>query len=161
MVKGITEYVVADTEECRAALAADGKPPLSVIEGPLMAGMNVVGDLFGAGKMFLPQVVKSARVMKKAVAAEIRELTIGALLLTCVSGSQVHQNGLLFHQLGSPLVKLDVIYRGTWSYEDAEKLMTSISVSDKVELSRLLYSRAYGEDVLRGWRRAAFMRGII
>ena len=68
MVKGITEYVVADTEECRAALFAAGKPPLSVIEGPLMGGMNVVGDLFGAGKMFLPQVVKSARVMKQAVA---------------------------------------------------------------------------------------------
>ncbi|NJD35781.1 MAG: methionine synthase, partial [Betaproteobacteria bacterium] len=68
MVKGITEYVVADTEECRAALFASGKPPLSVIEGPLMNGMNVVGDLFGAGKMFLPQVVKSARVMKQAVA---------------------------------------------------------------------------------------------
>ncbi len=68
MVRGITEYVVADAEECRAALAADGKPPLAVIEGPLMAGMNAVGDLFGAGKMFLPQVVKSARVMKQAVA---------------------------------------------------------------------------------------------
>jgi 5-methyltetrahydrofolate--homocysteine methyltransferase len=68
MVRGITEYVVADTEECRAALAATGKPPLAVIEGPLMAGMNAVGDLFGAGKMFLPQVVKSARVMKQAVA---------------------------------------------------------------------------------------------
>jgi len=68
LVKGITEFVVADTEECRAALAAAGKPPLSVIEGPLMGGMNVVGDLFGAGKMFLPQVVKSARVMKQAVA---------------------------------------------------------------------------------------------
>jgi 5-methyltetrahydrofolate--homocysteine methyltransferase len=68
MVKGITEFVVADTEECRAARYAAGKPPLSVIEGPLMNGMNVVGDLFGAGKMFLPQVVKSARVMKQAVA---------------------------------------------------------------------------------------------
>jgi 5-methyltetrahydrofolate--homocysteine methyltransferase len=68
LVKGITDFVVEDTEECRAALAAAGKPPLSVIEGPLMAGMNVVGDLFGAGKMFLPQVVKSARVMKQAVA---------------------------------------------------------------------------------------------
>ncbi len=68
LVKGITEFVVADTEECRAALEAAGKPPLAVIEGPLMAGMNVVGDLFGAGKMFLPQVVKSARVMKQAVA---------------------------------------------------------------------------------------------
>jgi len=68
MVKGITDFVVADTEECRAALTASGKPPLAVIEGPLMNGMNVVGDLFGAGKMFLPQVVKSARVMKQAVA---------------------------------------------------------------------------------------------
>ncbi|WP_291989775.1 methionine synthase [Candidatus Accumulibacter sp. ACC007] len=68
LVKGINNFVVDDTEECRAALEAAGKPPLSVIEGPLMNGMNVVGDLFGAGKMFLPQVVKSARVMKQAVA---------------------------------------------------------------------------------------------
>jgi len=63
LVNGIDEHVIDDTEEAR--LAADR--PLSVIEGPLMAGMNVVGDLFGDGKMFLPQVVKSARVMKKAV----------------------------------------------------------------------------------------------
>jgi 5-methyltetrahydrofolate--homocysteine methyltransferase len=68
LVKGMTEFVVEDTEICRAQLAAEGLPTLSVIEGPLMAGMNVVGDLFGAGKMFLPQVVKSARVMKQAVA---------------------------------------------------------------------------------------------
>ena len=68
LVKGITDFVVADTEECRMALAAAGQPPLAVIEGPLMNGMNVVGDLFGAGRMFLPQVVKSARVMKQAVA---------------------------------------------------------------------------------------------
>ncbi|MBN9485592.1 MAG: methionine synthase [Alphaproteobacteria bacterium] len=64
LVKGIDQYVVADTEEARQQIAK----PIEVIEGPLMAGMNVVGDLFGAGKMFLPQVVKSARVMKKAVA---------------------------------------------------------------------------------------------
>jgi 5-methyltetrahydrofolate--homocysteine methyltransferase len=64
LVKGIDDHVVADTEEAR--LGADR--PIHVIEGPLMDGMNVVGDLFGAGKMFLPQVVKSARVMKKAVA---------------------------------------------------------------------------------------------
>jgi len=64
LVKGIDEYVEADTEEARRQYAS----PLEVIEGPLMEGMNVVGDLFGAGKMFLPQVVKSARVMKKAVA---------------------------------------------------------------------------------------------
>ncbi|MCK6389791.1 MAG: methionine synthase [Azonexus sp.] len=68
LIKGITDFVVADTEEVRARLESEGKPPLAVIEGPLMNGMNVVGDLFGAGKMFLPQVVKSARVMKQAVA---------------------------------------------------------------------------------------------
>ena len=68
LIKGITEYIVVDTEEARAACEAAGQPPLAVIEGPLMAGMNAVGDLFGAGKMFLPQVVKSARVMKQAVA---------------------------------------------------------------------------------------------
>ncbi len=68
LVKGIDAYVVADTEEARAARAANGGRPIEVIEGPLMDGMNVVGDLFGSGKMFLPQVVKSARVMKKAVA---------------------------------------------------------------------------------------------
>jgi 5-methyltetrahydrofolate--homocysteine methyltransferase len=64
LVKGIVDYIDADVEEARQQFAK----PLQVIEGPLMAGMNVVGDLFGAGKMFLPQVVKSARVMKKAVA---------------------------------------------------------------------------------------------
>ena len=63
LVAGIDEYIIEDTEEARLATVR----PLDVIEGPLMAGMNVVGDLFGAGKMFLPQVVKSARVMKKAV----------------------------------------------------------------------------------------------
>jgi 5-methyltetrahydrofolate--homocysteine methyltransferase len=64
LVKGIVDYIDADTEEARQKLPA----PLDVIQGPLMAGMNVVGELFGQGKMFLPQVVKSARVMKKAVA---------------------------------------------------------------------------------------------
>jgi 5-methyltetrahydrofolate--homocysteine methyltransferase len=68
LVKGIDEYAEVDTEELRLLIEARGGQPIEVIEGPLMAGMNVVGDLFGAGKMFLPQVVKSARVMKKAVA---------------------------------------------------------------------------------------------
>ncbi|GAB3583650.1 methionine synthase [Calidifontibacter terrae] len=68
LVKGIDDFVVEDTEALRVELAAAGERPLTVIEGPLMDGMGVVGDLFGAGKMFLPQVVKSARVMKKAVA---------------------------------------------------------------------------------------------
>jgi len=68
LVKGIDAHIVDDTEQMRAAIAARGGRPIEVIEGPLMDGMNVVGDLFGSGKMFLPQVVKSARVMKKAVA---------------------------------------------------------------------------------------------
>src|SRR5207248_2934653 len=63
LVKGITTHIIADTEEARQKYAR----PIQVIEGPLMAGMNVVGDLFGSGRMFLPQVVKSARVMKQAV----------------------------------------------------------------------------------------------
>ena len=67
LVKGLDEFVLADTEEARLQATR----PLDVIEGPLMDGMNVVGDLFGAGKMFLPQVVKSARVMKKAVSVLI------------------------------------------------------------------------------------------
>ena len=68
LVHGITEFITLDTEEAWQAILAKGGRPLHVIEGPLMAGMNIVGDLFGQGKMFLPQVVKSARVMKSAVA---------------------------------------------------------------------------------------------
>jgi 5-methyltetrahydrofolate--homocysteine methyltransferase len=68
LVHGINEFIAVDTEEAWQAMAAEGARPLHVIEGPLMAGMNIVGDLFGQGKMFLPQVVKSARVMKQAVA---------------------------------------------------------------------------------------------
>merc|ERR1711871_706152 len=64
LIKGIVDYIEVDTEEARQALPR----PLHVIEGPLMDGMKTVGDLFGSGKMFLPQVIKSARVMKKAVA---------------------------------------------------------------------------------------------
>src|SRR5438045_914598 len=68
LVKGIDANIVDDTEEARQQVANEGGRPIEVIEGPLMDGMNVVGDLFGSGKMFLPQVVKSARVMKRAVA---------------------------------------------------------------------------------------------
>jgi 5-methyltetrahydrofolate--homocysteine methyltransferase len=68
MVHGITDFITQDTEEAYQQVLADGGRPLHVIEGPLMDGMNIVGDLFGQGKMFLPQVVKSARVMKQAVA---------------------------------------------------------------------------------------------
>ena len=98
LVKGITEYIDEDTEEARQQV----ERPLHVIEGPLMSGMNVVGDLFGAGKMFLPQVVKSARVMKKAVAylepyleAEKADAAIqaqGKILMATVKGD-VHDIG--------------------------------------------------------------------
>lgn len=99
LVKGIVEFIEADTEEARQKLPSS----LDVIEGPLMDGMNVVGDLFGSGKMFLPQVVKSARVMKKAVAylipyleAEKKESggkqTKGVVLLATVKGD-VHDIG--------------------------------------------------------------------
>ncbi|MGF1758537.1 methionine synthase [Photobacterium sagamiensis] len=96
LVKGITEFIVEDTEEARA----NASKPLEVIEGPLMAGMNVVGDLFSEGKMFLPQVVKSARVMKQAVAylepyidAEKQAgQTNGKILLATVKGD-VHDIG--------------------------------------------------------------------
>ncbi len=97
LVGGITEFIEADTEEAR--LAADR--PLHVIEGPLMAGMNVVGDLFGAGKMFLPQVVKSARVMKQAVAVLLPHMeaekgggqkAAGKILMATVKGD-VHDIG--------------------------------------------------------------------
>jgi len=68
LVHGITNFIVEDTEETRQKIMSSGGRPINVIEGPLMDGMNIVGDLFGQGKMFLPQVVKSARVMKQAVA---------------------------------------------------------------------------------------------
>ena len=96
LVKGITNYIDEDTEACRASM----DKPIQVIEGPLMDGMNVVGDLFGAGKMFLPQVVKSARVMKRAVAyldpfidAEKEEgATNGKIIMATVKGD-VHDIG--------------------------------------------------------------------
>ncbi len=97
LVNGITEYIDADTEEARQA----ANRPLDVIEGPLMDGMNVVGDLFGAGKMFLPQVVKSARVMKQAVAVltpyieaekDGKQEAAGKILMATVKGD-VHDIG--------------------------------------------------------------------
>jgi 5-methyltetrahydrofolate--homocysteine methyltransferase len=97
LVKGITEFIDEDTEQARV----EAGKPLDVIEGPLMDGMNVVGDLFGAGKMFLPQVVKSARVMKKAVAylmpfmdagAESERQRNGKILMATVKGD-VHDIG--------------------------------------------------------------------
>jgi 5-methyltetrahydrofolate--homocysteine methyltransferase len=96
LVNGVTDYIEADVEEARLA----ARRPLDVIEGPLMAGMNVVGDLFGAGKMFLPQVVKSARVMKQAVAwlmpfmedEKDARASAGKILMATVKGD-VHDIG--------------------------------------------------------------------
>jgi len=96
LINGITEYIDADTEEARQNYPR----PLDVIEGPLMDGMNIVGDLFGVGKMFLPQVVKSARVMKKSVAvltpfieaAKLEASATGKILLATVKGD-VHDIG--------------------------------------------------------------------
>ena len=84
LVHGVDEFVVADTEAARL----ESPRPLAVIEGPLMDGMNVVGDLFGAGKMFLPQVVKSARVMKRAVAHLVPFIEAGK-----AAGAKAHSNG--------------------------------------------------------------------
>ena len=86
LVHGMNEFIVPDTEEVWKLIEADGGRPLHVIEGPLMDGMNVVGDLFGQGKMFLPQVVKSARVMKQAVAHLLPYIEAEKLLLEAAGG---------------------------------------------------------------------------
>ncbi|WP_306418320.1 methionine synthase [Saccharospirillum mangrovi] len=104
LVKGITDFIDVDTEEARQA----ANKPLDVIEGPLMDGMNVVGDLFGAGKMFLPQVVKSARVMKKAVAYLLPYIEEEKRL----SGTEGESNGVIImatvkgdvHDIGKNIV---------------------------------------------------------
>lgn len=104
LVKGITEFIEEDAEEARQ----QANKPIEVIEGPLMVGMNVVGDLFGAGKMFLPQVVKSARVMKKAVAYLLPFIEEEKLK----SGNQSQNNGVIImatvkgdvHDIGKNIV---------------------------------------------------------
>jgi 5-methyltetrahydrofolate--homocysteine methyltransferase len=87
LIKGIDEFIVKDTEEARSC--GKYKKPLNVIEGPLMDGMNTIGDLFGAGKMFLPQVIKSARVMKKAVAHLIPFMEEEKRLAALAGGTEV------------------------------------------------------------------------
>ena len=89
LVDGIADYIVEDTEEARR----QAERPIHVIEGPLMDGMNVVGDLFGAGKMFLPQVVKSARVMKRAVAHLIPYIEAEKLALSAAEGQEPGADG--------------------------------------------------------------------
>ena len=112
LVKGIDAHVESDTELLRAEIAERGGRPIEVIEGPLMDGMNVVGDLFGAGKMFLPQVVKSARVMKKAVAYLIPFIEEEKALLTDDGPAESSTNGTVImatvkgdvHDIGKNIV---------------------------------------------------------
>ncbi|WP_293603072.1 methionine synthase [Polaromonas sp. UBA4122] len=111
LVHGMNEFITEDTEEVWQAIQAEGGRPLHVIEGPLMDGMNVVGDLFGQGKMFLPQVVKSARVMKQAVAHLLPYIEAEKLLLEA-AGADVKTKGKIIiatvkgdvHDIGKNIV---------------------------------------------------------
>ncbi len=133
LIHGISDYIEADTEEARLAAAR----PLHVIEGPLMDGMNAVGDLFGAGKMFLPQVVKSARVMKKSVAylmpfmeAEKREAGVekvqaaGRILLATVKGD--------VHDIGKNIVGV-VLQCNNYEVIDAGVMVPAQVILDKAK----------------------------
>ncbi|MFZ6052911.1 methionine synthase [Halocola ammonii] len=135
LVKGIAEFVEEDTEEARLKI----KSPLKVIEGPLMAGMNVVGDLFGSGKMFLPQVVKSARVMKKSVAYLLPYMEeekdeasrkAGKVLLATVKGD-VHDIGKNIVSVVLACNNYDVIDLGVMV--PAEKILETAQ-KEKVDL---------------------------
>jgi 5-methyltetrahydrofolate--homocysteine methyltransferase len=129
LINGITEYIDADTEEARLQYAR----PLEVIEGPLMAGMNVVGDLFGSGKMFLPQVVKSARVMKKSVAVltpyieleKAQASSAGKILLATVKGDvhDIGKNivGVVLGCNGYEIIDLGVMVPADKILEEAQK----------------------------------------
>ena len=111
LVHGMNEHIVPDTQEVWESIQAEGGRPLHVIEGPLMDGMNVVGDLFGQGKMFLPQVVKSARVMKQAVAHLLPYIEVEKLLLEA-AGADVKTKGKIIiatvkgdvHDIGKNIV---------------------------------------------------------
>ena len=129
LINGITEYIDADTEEARQKYPR----PLEVIEGPLMAGMNVVGDLFGSGKMFLPQVVKSARVMKKSVAVltpyieleKANASSAGKILLATVKGDvhDIGKNivGVVLGCNGYEIIDLGVMVPADKILEEAKK----------------------------------------
>jgi 5-methyltetrahydrofolate--homocysteine methyltransferase len=134
LVKGIDQWIVEDTEEARAAIDAKGGRPIEVIEGPLMEGMNTVGDLFGAGKMFLPQVVKSARVMKKAVAHLIPYIEAakqpgakakGRIIMATVKGDvhDIGKNivGVVLQCNGYEVLDLGVMVPWTTIIETAQK----------------------------------------
>lgn len=129
LVKGIADHILADTEEALALVDS----PLQLIEGPLMDGMNIVGDLFGAGKMFLPQVVKSARVMKKAVAwleplmqaQQVNKKSAGKILLATAKGDvhDIGKNivGVVLQCNGYEVIDLGVMVPAETIFEAARK----------------------------------------
>lgn len=129
------------------------------------------GQIFNvAPKQFVAQSLSSATAdvieqynvsNQDLVADEIRQVAVGSLLLTAASGSQIHQNSTTLLKMGCPIVKLDLIYRGTGSYEDVENLIELIPAEESSAFRKLVYARAYGGDTLIGWRRAAFHHGLI
>ena len=149
LVHGITQYIVEDTEQARAQVAERGGRPIEVIEGPLMDGMNIVGDLFGAGKMFLPQVVKSARVMKQAVAhlipfieaektaagGEIRAK--GKVVIATVKGD-VHDIGKNIVSVVLQCNNFDVVNMGVMVPADKILAMARDEKADMIGLSGLI-----------------------
>jgi 5-methyltetrahydrofolate--homocysteine methyltransferase len=147
LVKGIAEFVEEDTEEARLKIQS----PLKVIEGPLMSGMNIVGDLFGSGKMFLPQVVKSARVMKKSVAyllpymedeKDAASRKAGKILLATVKGD-VHDIGKNIVSVVLACNNYDVIDLGVMV--PAEKILETAAKEqvDLIGLSGLITPSIY------------------
>jgi 5-methyltetrahydrofolate--homocysteine methyltransferase len=149
LVRGITQFIVEDTEQARAQVAERGGRPIEVIEGPLMDGMNIVGDLFGAGKMFLPQVVKSARVMKQAVAhlipfieaektaagGEIRAK--GKVVIATVKGD-VHDIGKNIVSVVLQCNNFDVVNMGVMVPADKILAMAREEKADMIGLSGLI-----------------------
>lgn len=168
LVKGVTDFIEADTEEARQRLGS----PLAVIEGPLMAGMNVVGDLFGSGKMFLPQVVKSARVMKRAVAYLTPYLeaekagertSAGKVLLATVKGDvhDIGKNivGVVLACNGFEVLDLGVMVPTEKILETAERENVDViglsglitpSLDEMVEVARALERRGSRTPLLIG-----------
>jgi 5-methyltetrahydrofolate--homocysteine methyltransferase len=134
LVNGITDYIEADTEEARL----EYDRPIEVIEGPLMNGMNIVGDLFGSGKMFLPQVVKSARVMKKSVAylqpfieeSKVEGTTNGKILLATVKGDvhDIGKNivGVVLACNGYEIIDLGVMVPANKILDEAQRLKVDV-----------------------------------
>jgi len=167
LINGITEYVEADTEEARHAYAR----PLEVIEGPLMDGMQIVGDLFGAGKMFLPQVVKSARVMKKSVAVltpyieteKAQASSAGRILLATVKGDvhDIGKNivGVVLRCNGYEVIDLGVMVHADRILEEAQQQQADIlglsglitpSLDEMVYIAREMTRRGMTQPLLIG-----------